>query len=270
MLKIGDFSRLSRVSVRMLRYYDEAGLLRPVKVDQFTGYRYYHEQQLLTIEKISALRDMGFGVAAIGELLSRESDKNELERLFNVQRAQLQEEAAEINTRIRLLSSALESLRKDEQMKYDCVIKTLPERYVAAVRQIIPKYEEEGRLWHTLFSETADQQLNVSAPSMAILHDREYKESDVDVEVQLPVSGKYTDTPHVRFKTEPAITVAATTFKGSYSQFSAVYASLAAWISSNGYELCGPMMDIYYVSPNETLNPDEFVTEVCCPVRKIQ
>lgn len=270
MLKIGDFSRLSRVSVRMLRYYDEADLLHPVKVDQFTGYRYYHEQQLLTIGKISALRDMGFGVAAIKELLSNEGDLTELERLFTVQKAQLLEQAEEVNNRIRLLSSALEYLRKDEKMNYDCVIKTLPERYVASVRRIIPKYEEEGLLWHTLFSETADQKLNICAPSMAILHDREYKESDVDVEVQLPVAGNYSDTPHVIFKTEPAITVATTTFKGSYSQFSAVYASLAAWISANEYELCGPMMDIYYVSPNETRNPDEFVTEVCCPVRKIQ
>lgn len=269
MLKIGDFSRLSRVSVRMLRYYDEVGLLRPVKVDQFTCYRYYHEQQLLAIEKISALRDMGFGVAAMAELFSHESDTDELERLFNVQRAQLPEEAETLNTRIRLLSSALESLRKDEKMKYDCVIKTLPERYVASVRQIIPKYEEEGRLWHTLFSETADQQLNVCAPVMAVLHDKEYREDDVDVEVQATVQGTYTDTQNVRFLTAPAVTVASTTFKGSYSQFSAVYAALAAWISANGYELCGPMMDIYYVSPNETRNPDEFITEVCCPVKKV-
>ena len=49
MLKIGDFSRLSRVSVRMLRYYDEMNLIKPVRVDKFTGYRYYSEDQLLTM-----------------------------------------------------------------------------------------------------------------------------------------------------------------------------------------------------------------------------
>ena len=59
------------------------------------------------------------------------------------------------------------------------------------------------------------------------------------------------------------------TFKGSYDQFSDVYASLAAWVSENGYEFTGPMMDIYHVSPNETSNPDEFVTEICCPIQKI-
>lgn len=67
MLRIGDFSRLSRVSIRMLRYYDETGLLKPDRVDDFTGYRYYNEEQLLKVGKINALKDMGFGVNAITE-----------------------------------------------------------------------------------------------------------------------------------------------------------------------------------------------------------
>ena len=63
MLKIGDFSKLSRVSIRMLRHYDEIGLLAPGKVDAFTGYRYYGEEQLPTIYRINALKEMGFGLA---------------------------------------------------------------------------------------------------------------------------------------------------------------------------------------------------------------
>ena len=70
MLKIGDFSKIARVSIRMLRHYDELGLLRPVKTDPDTGYRYYHESQLPIAGRINALKDMGFGLAAIGEILS--------------------------------------------------------------------------------------------------------------------------------------------------------------------------------------------------------
>lgn len=69
MLKIGDFSRLSRISVRMLRHYDEIGLLPPVHIDPDTLYRYYDERQLITAARIAALRDMGFGLSEIGELL---------------------------------------------------------------------------------------------------------------------------------------------------------------------------------------------------------
>ena len=69
MLKIGTFSKLSRLSIRMLRRYDELGLLQPVHTDPFTGYRYYREEQLTTAGRIAALRDMGFGLSAIGTLL---------------------------------------------------------------------------------------------------------------------------------------------------------------------------------------------------------
>ncbi len=268
MLKIGDFSRLSRVSIRMLRYYDEVGLLKPEKVDDFTGYRYYSEEQLLIMGKINALKDMGFGVSAITEIM-KSSNPKEIEQIFLVQKAQLLEEVKDLNHRIRFLDTAIERLRKDEIMKYDCIIKQMPERYVASVRKVIPKYEEEGTLWHILFSETAKSGMIPCGPAMAKLHDKEYKENDVDVEVQIEVKGHYENTENVTFFTEPEMTVASATFKGSYEQFSDVYASLAAWVSENGYKFAGPMIDVYHVSPNDTRNPDEFVTEICCPVHQI-
>ena len=74
MLKIGEFSKLSRVSVRMLRHYDEVGLLAPSEVDPMTGYRYYSERQLITAGRIAALRALGFGLSDTRELL-RLSDR---------------------------------------------------------------------------------------------------------------------------------------------------------------------------------------------------
>ena len=65
MLKIGEFSKLSRVSVRMLRHYDEIGLLPPASIDSATGYRYYSEDQLPVAGRITALRDIGFGLGEI-------------------------------------------------------------------------------------------------------------------------------------------------------------------------------------------------------------
>ena len=269
MLKIGDFSRLSRVSIRMLRYYDDNDLIKPVKVDECSGYRYYSEQQLITMGKINALKEMGLGVAAIKEILKCGDNPKEMERFFYIQKALLTEEARKIENRLGLLDAALKRLGKEEKMKYDCVIKEMPERYVASVRQILPKYEEEGRLWHILFSETAKLGMVPCGTAMAVLHDKEYKEADVDVEVQIEVKGSFADTENVRFKKAEKAQVVSTTFKGSYDQFSDVYSEMAAWVSENGYEFCGAMMDIYHVSPNETRNPDEFVTEVCCAVKKL-
>lgn len=72
----------------------------------------------------------------------------------------------------------------------------------------------------------------------------------------------------MKFRTLPPVTYAGCTFKGSYQFTNEAIAAVATWIEANGYESAGPMFNIYHVSPHETQNPDEFVTEVCCPVRK--
>ena len=69
MIRIGDFSKLSRISVKTLRYYDEMGLLKPVEVDPFTGYRLYEYSQLSTLNRILALKDLGFSLEEIGRHL---------------------------------------------------------------------------------------------------------------------------------------------------------------------------------------------------------
>ena len=81
MLKIGDFSKLSRVSIRMLRHYDEINLLKPIKVDDVTGYRYYSEEQLLVMARIHVLKDMGFGLSVVREALTCYDDKEALEKV---------------------------------------------------------------------------------------------------------------------------------------------------------------------------------------------
>lgn len=67
---------------------------------------------------------------------------------------------------------------------------------------------------------------------------------------------------------KPAVTVASCTFKGGYDQMDSAMAAVAAWVNNNGYEPDGPLFNSYHISPHETKNPQEFVTEVCCPVRK--
>ena len=155
-------------------------------------------------------------------------------------------------------------------MKYDVTIKTLPERQVASVRQILPCYDREGDLWHIFVRETALLHIQDGDPALCIsvYHDGEYKEADVDVEIQKTVKGTYPDTEHVKFKTIPPVTVASATFQGPYRQISEVNQAVASWVEDNGYAFDGLFFNIYHVSPHETRNPEEFVTEVCYPVRK--
>ena len=91
---------------------------------------------------------------------------------------------------------------------------------------------------------------------------------NVEVMAWKTVKGSDPDTEHVKFRTLPEVEVASCTYKGSYTLITDVYAAVVEWLNANGYESDGPMFNIYHVSPHETQNPDEFVTEVCYPVKK--
>ena len=269
MLRIGEFSKLSRVSVRMLRHYDEIGLLKPAEIDPFTGYRYYSEDQLLTAGRIAALKDMGFGLAAIGEIIDCRDDCESMERFLRMKRAELQELSDRTAYRLRLLDTALERLRKDDcAMNFDVTLKHFPERHAATVRMTLASYDQEGLLWSTMMSETAGMNLAFEEPGSCCVAylDKEYRETDIEVEAQRTVRGSYPDTEHVKFRTLPPVMVASATVKGPYALLNDAMAAVARWVDDNGYRFDGPAFNIYHVSPHDTDIPEEFVTEICYPV----
>lgn len=271
MLKIGDFSKLSRISIRMLRHYDEIGLLAPTTTDDVTGYRYYSEAQLPVANRITALKSMGFSLAAAAQIMKHYDDPEALSRFLAVKQAEVLEQVADAKQRLLLLEAAITWLRKDgTMMKYNVTFKTIPERCVASVREVIPSYDQEGILWGILMQETAALNMQDGDPcyTSAIFHDGDFKESNVDVEVQKTVKGNYENTEHVVFKTEVAVDIASAICKGSYEQMNEINEAVANWVQASGYEFDGAMFNIYHVSPHETKNPDEYVTEVCYPVRK--
>lgn len=104
--------------------------------------------------------------------------------------------------------------------------------------------------------------------SSAIFHDKEHKESNVDVEIQIAVDRDYSNEGDIIFKERPEILVASVTFKGHYNQIHLVNETVAHWLSNNNYIFDGPMFNIYHVSPATENNPDNWITECCFPVRE--
>ena len=266
MLKIGEFSKLSRVSIRMLRHYDDIGLLKPAEIDTFTGYRYYRADQLFTVGRITSLKDMGFSLADIIKILDSYDDREKMNAFLSEKQKELAKLNEETQYRLMLLETARRRLRKEQNMSFDVTIKTIPERYVAAVQMVVPHYEDEGLLWNIMMKECDN--LVPADPCLAAAEfpDDEYKEENVGIIVWMTVKGEYNDTEHVRFKKLPAVQTASCIIKGSYDQMSDAYAAAVSWIDANGYRMNGHMFNIYHVSPAQTQNPDEYVTEVCFPV----
>lgn len=271
MLKIGNFSKLSRISIRMLRHYEEIGILRPEFVDEFTGYRYYSESQLPTAGMIQALKNMGFGLSMIKEILSKYEDVSEMERFLLVKRKELEEAVVEIRQKKQFLDSTLKWMRKDGNlMNYSVSLKTIPERYVASVRQVISSYDKEWTLWDIMSRELEGKGVKQAEPhyEMAIFHDEDYKAHDPEVEIQRAVEGNYQDTEHVKFKTVPSTQVASITFNGSYDQVSRVNEAVANWVDENEFDFEGKLCCIYHTNPSNTSNQETLVTEFCFPIKK--
>lgn len=271
MLKISDFSKLSHISIRMLRYYDEKDILKPLIVKD-NGYRYYEYTQLSIASNITYLRYLGFSTDKIKEILVEYSGGKDSNEFLQQQLKILQQEQIVIQEKIHALTMTINKMKQEEKiMNYQVEIKEIPAMYMMCKRDIIPSYDKEYLLWQGLTSEIAAKNMDVTysqeSTTMAVFYDSGYKEQDVDVEICVEVDGKYEDTDHIKFKSIPATKVASVTYTGGYEHISDVCFCIGKWISDHDLEICGPDFSIYHVGYDKTDNPDNFVTEICYPIK---
>lgn len=272
MFKIGEFSRLVRVSARMLRHYEKCGLLCPAEIDAFTGYRYYSAGQIPLLRRIVAFRDMGFSIPEIGDIMQRFDDEPYMERACLEKARQLEAAIADGHERLCRLHAFKDIMKKERyEMTYTVEIKELPKMNVLALRDIIPNYGEEGLLWQRLGGHMAANGVVPAADvcGYSIFWDEEYKEQNVDVEVALPVDKPAAGGGGIVYRAMEAVPqAAAVQFSGPYDGFGAAAEKLAAWVEANGYEFTGPMRSVTIRGPHNEQNPDNYLTELQTPVRK--
>ena len=271
MLKIGDFSKLSKVSIYMLRHYDKLGLLVPAYVDESNGYRYYEEKQLTTANQIQALKAMGLGLTAIGEIIYKYHDNDSLSGYLSIEADRMRRAAEELQRQIRQIDTTITALqRRESLMRYRIEIKEVPKRLVMCTRDRIPAYDHEGELWSRLVEVQQRQNLSPAPLSyqMAIFHDGGFVEHDVDVEVQMAVTQRGCDTERVKFKEVESFLAVILIYEGSYDLITQINETIASWVQDNGYAFCGPHFNIYHVSPQTETDAEKMVTEVGFPVKK--
>lgn len=161
MFRIGEFSKLTQVSIRMLRYYDEVGLLKPEEVDKWTGHRMYSVTQIPRLNRILYLRDSGFNVTEIALalgmndcLLLETLDKKRLEIMDAIQNEQ---------EKLRKIEIAKNEIKENKgELHYNISIKAIPEYQVLSLRRIVPTYYSEGDLWNELSAFAKEQKINIS------------------------------------------------------------------------------------------------------------
>lgn len=267
LLTIGEFSRLARLSVRMLRYYDEHDVLRPTLVDGRSGYRLYDAALLETASTLRRLRDVGLGVAELAACAAVLDDPAAVRRVLERHRSRLVAEQAALAGRVTGVDDLLAHL-EGTTMPVPVTRRTIPAHLVASVRDVIPTYADEALLWGRLMPPLLRDHAPVppDAHAIAVFHDPDYRETDCDVEVRLRVDAPFAEVDGVRCVEVPAQDVAVGVLHGSYEGMAAAMEDVGRWIAHEGLAIAGPMFNVYLVSPREEPDPAGWVTEVCVPV----
>lgn len=271
MFRIGEFSKLSQVTVKALRYYDEIGLLKPAKVDPFTGYRYYSADQLPRLNRILALKDLGLSLAQISRLLDGDLPPAQIRGMLRMKQTELQQRLEEEQARLVRVEWRLRQIEQEETMTTEeVVLKKIPAITAASVRDIIPTYSDINRLYSEIFAHLGQHGVRPAGPPLAIYHDQEYRERDADVEAAVPVNGEMPEGDRVKIRQLPSITeMACIVHQGGYDTIGEAYNRLMAWIEANGYRICGPNREVYVQGPEPGRDPSTYVTEVRFPVEKV-
>jgi effector-binding domain-containing protein len=271
MIKIGDFSKLSLVSVKTLRYYDEMGLLQPIETDRSTGYRYYSLDQLPRLNRILALKDLGFTLEQITQALENGITLEQLRGMLRLKQAEQQQRVQDEQERLLRVEARLRQIETEASVsKYDVVIKKLEAQKVASIRKTLDTPKDIGMMFGTIFGYLGKQGVRPLGPPSGIWHDPEYKDKDLDTEVVVPVAQSFPPGDGVQTAELPAVSSAACTIhQGAYENFSHAYTAIMGWINANGYHITGPCREIYLRGPGPgPMDPNSYVTEIQIPVEK--
>lgn len=270
MFKIGEFSKLTQVSIRMLRYYDEMGLLKPSEIDPWTNYRMYSVEQIPTLNKIKYLRDSGFNIAEIAVILNTDTDRFLLEQLEN-KYAEIEKNIQEEREKLRKIEiSKKELFHKESDMHYNISIKSIPAYQVLSLRRVVPNYYSEGELWQELSAFARQTHADVSGETFSIFHDAEYKEEWVDIELCVIAKKAGKNKGDFIYRTvNPIPVMASTMVYGAFSNIAGVYLAFADWLQKNSqYKMTGQTRQIVHRGAWNEDNPNKYLTEIQIPLEK--
>ncbi len=200
MFKIGDFSKLSQVSVKTLRYYDEIDLLKPIEIDRFTGYRYYSAGQLSRLNRILLLKDLGLSLDQIGRLLEDDLPPAQLRGMLKLRQAEIERSIEEEEARLARVAALINQIEQENTImsNYVVIIKKVTPVRIASVRDRVANYGAQGELWNELEAYLAQHNVKPVAPCITIDHNEGYKERDVDLEVCEVIDAPLAETPRIR------------------------------------------------------------------------
>ena len=271
MFTVGEFSRLARVSKRLLRYYDEIGLLKPVHSDKFTGYRYYSAEQMPRLNRILALKDLGLSLDQIRRLLSDEISTDEMQGMLLLKKAEIEQQIQEEIQRVQNIEARLKFLRSAEtEGPFDVVIKQIPTQPVLSVRTVLGSLDDGVGIFRQIMMALPEK--SGEGLFFAILHSDGIDEGNLDVEIGRTVTAKkhapvpLHDGLQLRFHELPGVDMMATfVVTGPSANLLVGYSVIGTWAETNGYRLAGVPREVVLQLP-QTADWSDAIAEIQYPV----
>lgn len=277
MLKIGEFSRLSQVTVKTLHHYDDIGLLKPAHVDKFTEYRYYTLDQLPRIHSIMALKELGLSLEEIARLLLENPSPEEIRGMYRLKHAELRQRLREEQARLAQIDFRLRQIEHEGSIQtVDIVIKRIEPFHALTMRRKFLTRQEREFVGQAIERADNSGQLKWNKASPAeILYEEEFRGDYTDTELTIPVESTHAPTVDLgdagifTRREIPAVESAATYLhQGDYPSLNEKYLFLQRWAVENGYKLSGMWRFVYHRGPMHHVEPSEYLTELQHPVER--
>ncbi|KIF75746.1 MerR family transcriptional regulator [Streptomyces sp. 150FB] len=274
MFTIGDFAKHGRVSVRMLRHYDAIGLLRPAHVDPASSYRYYEAEQLARLNRVIALKDLGFTLEQVRSIIDDQVGVEELRGMLRLRQAELETAVAAATARLTQVEARLRTIESEGLMSTDdIVIKSLPPVRLAELTATAASFAPQdigpviGPLFEELCALLDAAGVVPVGPGLARYEDVPRGEGIV-VHAGIPVApGAGNGIGEVRIVELPGVDRAATVVhRGSMDNVLGTAQALARWIDANGYRSLGYTRELSLDCPDDV---DLWVTELQEPITPV-
>lgn len=276
MFKIGEFSRLGQVTIETLRHYDAIGLLKPAHTDQFTGYRYYSATQLRPLNRIRALKELGFSLDEVARILHDELTDDELRGMLKMQQLTAERELQAVQSRLERIMARLSYLNMEDDMTmYEVTLKAVDALAIAAIREVVPMIEQVPERCRIMFDTVAKWMVEQNlcfGPPMTIYLNEGYAQQDIDLECAfiLPDGDPDLSPPapieigRLAAVPQMAVTVVTGDFYQKVNSLTPAYNALGKWIEVNGYRIVGPPRELFHGSPQT----GDLTAEIQFPVEK--
>jgi DNA-binding transcriptional MerR regulator len=267
MFRIGDFSRLSQVSIKTLRFYDEVGLLKPTFVDDMSGYRYYSANLLPRLNRILVFKELGFSLDEIAVLLLEGLNADHVRKALHNKRTDLSRRIAQQQARLAQVESWLTLIEQEGRVPdYEITLRQVAPQLVAALRDHLASYDEAAELFTEL-----DRHLkrhNINGHHAALWRVCAGQGESIDCEAVVFLNRTVPESKRIAVYELPAGVNACLIHQGSDATITEAYLTARSWIKSNGYKIDGPLCELYW---RGDVGSDDVscVTEIRYPIEKL-